>query len=110
MPHMPKPKIVEVRLPGYPEDDPAIVRINTNFLAGDALDVAQHENQMVAAVAALEKIIVGWNFSDDDGAEVPVSVESIRSMSATDFKYLDEAVRDLIAAQTTPVADVEKKS
>src|ERR1700719_415225 len=85
--------IIEVTLPSFGTDDPAIVKMYDTILAGDYED-SDSENRADRAYGILTKIIVSWNLTDQIGNAIPITIDAIRSLPIGDVNAINKALKD----------------
>lgn len=70
--------IKKITLPGYPEEDPAILEVVVNPKAS-VMDGANTDDKNSLEYHILSRTIVSWNFTDEKGEVLPITPETIKS-------------------------------
>lgn len=96
--------IIEVRLPSYGENDPAIAKINTYISVSDVLNIDESLSEKEKVMLLLVNRIKSWNLTNN-GEPLPITEETIKELDTRDFIALMNAI-------TTEKSDIdnEKKS
>lgn len=106
MPQLGVEKIKKLVLPSSTEDDQAVVEIDTNITGGQAADLYGSLDEVQATFGILALAIRSWNFTDADGQPAPITVETVRKLSAKDFEFLStelgEELNLKVSAQAVP--------
>lgn len=85
--------IVEVTLPSFGTDDPAIVKLYDTILAGD-YEESEDENRSDRAYSIIAKIIIDWNLTDENGNPLPITLDSIKKLPIVDINAINKALKD----------------
>lgn len=111
MPQLGVPSLTTVILPSSSKDDPARVTIDLNLTGQHAkLFSSNKGDNLDMAFVVLASIITEWNFVDDAGEPVPITVDNVRLLSLTDFSYLSDIVERTVASTVNrAISTPEKK-
>lgn len=97
----------KLKLPGYPEEDPAYVTICTNPKAGILEGLDGIEDKQKRAMIMISKMITEWNFTDDAGQVLPITPENCeKSLSLMDI----DAIESELNLRPNTLPDAKKKS
>lgn len=104
-------KIERLYLPStekLPEEEKAFVDMDVRPVqTGDIEDVNPELSQISISIEMLTERIKGWNFTDEAGAAVPVSIETVKLLDVEDFIFLGEIINKSGKKGLTPA---EKKA
>lgn len=92
-------KIIDLTLPSDPT---AKVQIRDGLLVGDVKEVEKITNQTDQSLAMLEKMIVSWNFTDEENNPIPTTRENLAKLEMKDLEYIMTNVtfvKDFLARQ-----------
>lgn len=81
-------KIIE--LPSYKGSQ---VEIYASLLAKDLMDL-DRKDELSIGLSSIHKFIKSWNFTDDTGADWPLTRENVLNLSAEDITFLMEQIKD----------------
>ena len=100
MPQLATDKIVELKLPSSKADDQAIVKVNTTLGAKHQLLAAdaQGKGLNLATLDLLADVIVDWNFTDEKGQPMPITVDTVGKLHPDDFGAIAEVVLPALEA------------
>lgn len=90
-------KTIIVSLPSYPESQ---VEIKTNISMGELVESDKIENGLEKTIAIAAKMIVKWNFKDENENDIPVSLEIINQLPAIDITFLLDSITPYIQKKT----------
>lgn len=83
-----KDEIIEIVLPV----SKAKVKIKTKMDFGMALDYGKTVGQDRGNIPLLIKMIQGWDFTYEDGKEVPINSETISALDYRDGNFISEEI------------------
>lgn len=102
-------KTKKVFLPSYAgTENPAWIEIYENLALADlagfvAAMGTESQNRMLQLIC---KIIKDWNFTDSDGKKLPISIEYVSKLNASDMGEVISQVEEIV----TQFANAKKKS
>lgn len=64
------------------------------------MEVEKIEGEMNKSVLMVKKMISGWNFQDESGAELSVDEEFIKQLPTADIQFLLETIAPFIEKKT----------
>jgi len=83
-------KIIEVILPSFPDSK---ILLYEGLLFGQVNELDNDKlNQVEKGVLSLKYLIKEWNFTDKDGKELPITIETLNQFPAEDLAFLLEKV------------------
>ena len=88
---------VKVELPSYKGSE---VILKTNVPISDVMDVKKNEDELELTVMLLTRMIVDWNFDDEAGNKLAISVENLRQFPILDITALQEKIMPFIQKKT----------
>lgn len=80
-------KTISLKLPSY-EDSEVVIYEKAPFSV--VADLEEGKGNMAVAKAILPRLIVDWNFTDESGEKLDVSLENIMKLPIEDINYLLE--------------------
>lgn len=83
----------KISLPSYEGSE---VILKTAATVQEIMDIQAITGDMEKSVQMAIKMIVSWNFDQEDGTPLPVNAESIKQLPTTDLEHLLEAIAPLI--------------
>lgn len=105
-------KIDRIYLPStehLPEEQKAFVDMDTRPVqTADIEDVDPELSQISISVEMLAERIKGWNFTDESGNDLPVTVENIKLLEVSDFVHLGDIINK--SSQKRELSTAEKKA
>lgn len=78
-----------ISLPSYPDSK---VEIYDSLLVGDLIGQDFKEQTFEQVLTWMPKLIKSWNFTDESGAGLPVSGDSLKMLKATDVQFLMDEI------------------
>lgn len=78
--------IKEIILPSFPDSK---VVIYDSILVGDLWAMDKQDPLYIFV-----KLIKEWNFTDDKGAAMPVNIENLKLLSASDLNFMAEQTKE----------------
>lgn len=78
-------KKVDIILPSNKE---VKLTIRKGMSVGDLEDVNIEEDDFKRSILMLEKMIVSWNFEDDDKKPLPIIYDNIRKINISDMNFI----------------------
>lgn len=86
-------------LPSYPESK---VEIYDSLLVGELTDADMGAMKTFGDILPyICKVIKSWNFTSEDGKELPINTDSLKLLKSKDVQYIAEQIKEF--------ADDEKK-
>jgi len=89
MPKIDVRKTVELTLPSYPESK---VILYNEILAGGMENVMTGKTDFEKGLFALKELIKDWNFDNEKGEKLAISLESLRLLPLKDLTFLMKKV------------------
>lgn len=81
-----------ITLPSFPDSK---VEIFDSLLVGDMSGINYGDgNQLALAVQAIPRFIKSWNFTDENGKDLPINEESIKFLKEADAKFLLDSITE----------------
>jgi hypothetical protein len=77
-----------VTLPSYKDSE---LMLKTNISVGDLAETEKHEG-FDHSTSIIEKLLVKWNFEDEEGKELPITIENIKQLPIKDLTHLFEKI------------------
>ena len=85
-------KTVKVTLPSYPNSE---VELYSSLLFGQVNELNKKEmNDIDRGVLSLQYLIKDWNFTDEDGKKLPITMAVLNQFPLDDLTLLLEKVSD----------------
>jgi hypothetical protein len=83
----------EITLPGYAESKVVIFH---SLLAGDSDLIVELQRDLKPSkiILILPKLIKEWNFTDENGAVLPITPENVNLLDDKDLKFMIEQVQE----------------
>lgn len=78
----------EITLPSFPESK---VVIYSGVLVADSLSFKGSGTEAENALAILPRVIKSWNFTKEDGSEMPIDISSLSLLPTQDVTFIMEA-------------------
>jgi hypothetical protein len=67
------------------------------LLTGDAIEL-QNTDEKEIGIQTLPLLIKSWNFTDEEGKDIPVNYENLKILPATDIEYLISQIQEHAAS------------
>lgn len=93
-------KIVEIK--GLPSFADAELSLRDGLLMGDVQEVEKIKDRVEQSLKMLEKMIISWNFTDEQDQPLPATVANLKMLSAQDLEVILSKVsfvKDFLAQQ-----------
>lgn len=88
-------------------NDEAWVEVYQTLLAGDMIGMESYQDdQSMASIAVLAKLIKSWNFTDKDKTVLPINIETVRCLPMADMIQI---IQETKALDTAKLTDIKKK-
>ena len=82
-------KTEKIKLPSFPDSE---LEIYTSLLYGETLEVDINKNDQEQLLQIVCKIIKSWNFTDKEGKEIPINIESLKMLKLEDITFLIDQI------------------
>lgn len=114
MPQFKKPQTTRLYLPstdGDTDEDKAWVEVRTKVLLGDIVAAREETDGTLfkTGLAMLSRLIVNWNYTDEDNKPIPITVEALNHLEKVDYDFLDKWLSEHLPSQEEGLATEEKK-
>lgn len=86
-------KTITISLPSYKDSQ---VVLKTNFTVDDISESEDYEKEFDKGICLALKSIRSWNFQDESGADLPITIENLKQFPAQDFQLILETVTPFI--------------
>ncbi|MHA1329842.1 MAG: hypothetical protein ACTSR2_02080 [Candidatus Hodarchaeales archaeon] len=90
MPKLEVRKTIELSLPSYPDSK---VILYDRVLAGGMERILKAKDDFERGLITLQEIIKDWNFVDEEGKKLEVTMDNLRKLPIEDLNFLLEKVR-----------------
>lgn len=88
-------------------NDEAWVEVYEILLAEDMIGMETYQDdQSMASIAVLAKLIKAWNFTDSNKQPLPVTLENVRHLPMLDMMQIIQETKALSSAK---LSDIKKK-
>jgi len=94
MPQLDVRKTIEISLPSFPDSK---VILYDRILAGGMERIMEAKSDFERGLIALQEMIKDWNFTDENGNKLEVSLENLRKLPMEDLTFLLDKVRDFFS-------------
>jgi len=94
MPQLDVRKTIEISLPSFPGSK---VILYDRILAGGMERIMEAKTDFERGLIALQEMIKDWNFTDEKGNKLEVSLENLRKLPMEDLTFLMDKVRDFFS-------------
>ncbi len=85
-------EVKKVSLPGHEGSE---LEIYNSLLAGEVFKLEKMEiDEWSKNLTMLTQIIKSWNFTDKDGKDIPINIESLKLFKLADITFLIEQISD----------------
>jgi hypothetical protein len=75
--------------------------MNTSVQVDQVVGIEDFESQLEQSAYALSKLIVEWNFTNEENDEVaPITLDTVKKMPLPDFNYLGLWLKGQVEKQT----------
>lgn len=90
-------KTKEIKLP----ESGVTLEVYSSILIGDLDGISPTENNLDTNLSVLTKVIKSWNFymNNEDESPLPISVENLKKLPATDFETLISELKNFAIDQ-----------
>ena len=88
---------IKISLPSYPDSE---IEIKTNITIGEVVEAEKVDSALEKSVLLASKMILKWNFQDEEGNELPVSQEILKQLPATDLEFLLDKITPYLQKKT----------
>lgn len=88
--------IIETKLPSYPD---SVVKISTKIQIKYLIE-AENMKESQMAIFLASKMIVSWNFDDENGKPLPINEDNINELPAEDLQHLLDIITPFIQKKT----------
>ena len=89
-------KTMKVELPSYEGSE---VELNTAISVDDLLQTESLEG-LTHSTGLLERLIVAWNFEEEDGSPLEISTENLMKFPANDLNFMMKAIMPSLQKKT----------
>lgn len=115
MPKLGTKKIQTLYMPSTKDEaapeDRAWVKLNISVQVDQVTGIEDYENQIEQSAYALSKMIVEWNYSNEENDEVaPITLETVKKLPLPDFNYLGLWLKGQVEKQTQGVSTPLKEA
>lgn len=87
----------KISFPSYPDSE---VYIKNSVTVGDIEEAESIEGDFSKGIFLACKAIASWNFQDEDGKELPISVESLKKFPSSDLEFLIDIIAPIFQKKT----------
>lgn len=88
---------IKLIFPSYKDSE---VTIKTSITIGEIAEIEKVAGDTERAVAVACKMITSWNFTDENGNELPISIEAIKQLPVQDLEFLLNTVNPYLEKKT----------
>ncbi len=82
-------KTKEIVLPSYEDSK---LEVYDSILVGDISTIDFKSNDIEQIIQSLPLFIKKWNFTDEDGKDMPITRENLNFLQMADVQYLTEEI------------------
>lgn len=93
-----------------PIEEQVFVKLRDRFLLSTMELMATGETDTEMAINAMVEYITEWNYTDETGAMIPITQESIRQLDWTDFLFIKEKMTAHLTKDSQGLDSDEKKT
>lgn len=102
---------IQLSMPSSTDTDPAVIEVKAAVYPLDVLDLRENDlDAYTLFITLATRIIVSWNYTDQNNQPAPVTKEWIDRLTDPDKKVLSEYVTKLFDKSFEGVSSEEKKT
>lgn len=89
----------QTRIISLPDYEGSQIEIYPSLLVRDIENYQNLEDQVAVGLQTLPKLIKSWNFTNEQGEDLPITADTIRNLTANSLAYLMDEITKFMTDQ-----------